>query len=121
MTNRRPWSGDPRPIWNVWDKFGIQGSEMIGFWVPTSPVKTNNPEILATVYRKDHKTLLSIASWAQNPEKVKLSIDWKQLGIDPLKAKLTAWEVKDFQPATVFNPGDEILVQPKKGWLLVIE
>jgi hypothetical protein len=121
MTNRRPWSGDPRPIWNVWDKFGMQGSEMIGFWVPSSPVKTNNPEILATVYRKEHKTLLSIASWAQNPEKVKLTIDWKQLGIDPLKAKLTAWEVKDFQPAAVFNSGDEILVEPKKGWLLVIE
>jgi len=121
MTNRRPWSGDPRPIWNVWDKFGMQGSEMIGFWVPSSPVKTNNPEVLATIYRKEHKTLVSIASWAQNPVKVKLIIDWKRLGIDPSKAKLTAWDVKDFQPAAVFNPDDEILVQPKKGWLLVIE
>ena len=121
MTNRRPWSGDPRPIWNVWDKFGMQGSEMIGYWVPTSPVKTNNPEVLATIYRKEHKTLVAIASWAKNDEKVKLNINWEKLGIDPLKAKLTAWEVKDFQPAAVFNPQDVILVQPGKGWLLVIE
>jgi len=121
MTNRRPWSGDPRPIWKVWDKFGIQGSEMIGYWVPTSPVKTNNPSVLVTVYRKEHKTLLAIASWAKNPEKIKLTIDWKKLGIDSSKAKLTAWEVKDFQSASVFNPDEEIPVQPGKGWLLVVE
>ncbi|NWJ51612.1 MAG: hypothetical protein HXX14_12170 [Bacteroidetes bacterium] len=121
MTNRRPWSGDPRPIWNVWDKFGMQGSEMIGYWVPNSPVKTNNAEVLATVYRKEHKTLVAIASWAKNAEKVKLIIDWKKLGIDSLKAKLTAWEVKDFQPAAMFNPDDEILIQPGKGWLLIVE
>lgn len=121
MTNRRPLSGDPRPIWKVWDKFGMQGSEMIGYWVPTSPVKTNNPEVLATIYRKEHKALVAIASWAKNAEKVKLSIDWGKLGIDPLKAKFTAWEVKDFQQAAVFSPKDEILVQPGKGWLLVIE
>lgn len=121
MTNRRPWSGDPRPIWNVWDKFGMQGSEMIGYWVPDSPVKTSNVEVLATVYRKETKTLVAIASWAKNAEKVKLVIDWKKLGIDPLKAKFTAREVKDFQHAAVFSPDDEIMVQPGKGWLLVIE
>jgi hypothetical protein len=121
MTNRRPWSGDPRPLWNVWDKFGMQDSEMIGYWVSTSPVKTTNPEVLSTIYKKEHKTLVAIASWAKNPEKVKLVIDWKKLGIDPQKAKLTAWDIKDFQKAATFSPDDEILVQPGKGWLLVIE
>ncbi|MDP4291394.1 MAG: DUF6067 family protein, partial [Bacteroidota bacterium] len=121
MTNRRPWSGDPRPIWNVWDKFGMQGSEMIGYWVSSSPVKTNNPAVLVTIYKKEHKVLVAIASWAQNAEKIRLNIDWKKLGLDPSTTKLTAWEIKDFQPATTLNPDDEIPVQPGKGWLFVME
>jgi hypothetical protein len=34
MTNRMPWSdnADPRPIWKIWNQFGIKGSEMIGYW-----------------------------------------------------------------------------------------
>lgn len=121
MTNRRPWSGDPRPIWKVWDRFGIQGSQMIGYWVPSSPVKTNSPDVLATIYKKEHKTLVAIASWAKEAKNVKLLIDWTKLGIDPSQAKLTAWDVQNFQKATVFGPNDEITVQPGKGWLLVIE
>ncbi|MDB5091250.1 MAG: hypothetical protein JWR09_5244, partial [Mucilaginibacter sp.] len=66
MTNRMPWSdnADPRPIWKVWDDFGMQGTKMIGYWVENNPVKTNNPEVLATIYKKDHSALVSIASWA---------------------------------------------------------
>ena len=35
MTNRMPWSetADPRPIWKVWDEFGMEGARMIGWWV----------------------------------------------------------------------------------------
>ncbi|MDQ2753219.1 MAG: DUF6067 family protein, partial [Bacteroidota bacterium] len=53
MTNRMPWSdnADPRPIWKVWDKFGMQGTKMIGYWSDNCPVKTNNDKVLATVYK----------------------------------------------------------------------
>jgi hypothetical protein len=37
------------------------------------------------------------------------------------KAVLTAPEVKDFQPAARFSPGDAIAVPKGRGWLLVIE
>ena len=50
MTNRMPWSdnADPRPIWKVWDDFGMQGTKMFGYWSPNCPVKTDNPDVLAT-------------------------------------------------------------------------
>src|SRR5690606_29785670 len=84
MTNRYPWTaGDPRPIWKVWDDFGIKGSEMIGYWVPDCPVKTDNPDVLATVYKKKGKVLVSVASWASAETNIHLKINWKALGIDP--------------------------------------
>ncbi|HEU0124821.1 MAG TPA: glycoside hydrolase domain-containing protein, partial [Flavobacterium sp.] len=123
MTNRLPWSdgADPRQIWKLWDSFGIKGSEMIGYWSENCPVKTNNDKVLATVYKKNGKTLISIASWADADTKVKLTIDWKKLGINPSKATITAPEVLKFQPAQTFNANDEIPVSKGKGWLLIVK
>lgn len=123
MTNRMPWSdnADPRPIWHVWDEFGIKGSRMIGYWVSHNPVKTNNSDVLATIYVKGKKAMISIASWAPENTKIKLNIDWKALGIDPSKATLTAPEIKNFQPESKFSVNDEIPVQKGKGWLLILK
>jgi len=123
MTNRMPWSdnADPRPIWKAWDAFGMQGSKMIGYWVDDNPVKTDNPKILATVYKKQGKAMIAIASWADSDTRIKLFIDWKALGIDPAKARLTASAIKNFQPAQSFDVNGEIPVQKGKGWLLVLQ
>ena len=122
MTNRMPWSdnADPRPIWKVWDDFGMQGTKMIGYWVENNPVKTNNPDVLATIYKKPGKVLVSIASWATDDVNVKLTINWKALGIDPAKATITAPAVNNFQQAASFKDGDEIKVEKGKGWLIII-
>jgi hypothetical protein len=119
MTSRLPWAGDPRPLWKAWDEFGIRDAEMIGFWVERSPVKTDRKDVLATAYVKKGQALISIASWAKDPVAVRLGIDWRRLGIDPAKAKLTAPAIESFQDAAVFKPGDAISVMPGKGWLLV--
>lgn len=123
MTNRMPWTenADPRPIWKVWDEFGIKGSKMIGYWVSHNPVKTNNKDVLATIYVKDKKVMIAIASWAADDTTVKLNIDWKALGIDPAKATLTAPEITNFQPAKTFGVNDEIQVTKGKGWLLILK
>jgi hypothetical protein len=123
MTNRMPWSdnADPRPIWKAWDDFGMQGTKMIGYWVASDPVKTNNSNIPATVYKKNGKAMIAIASWAAEDTNIKLNIDWKALGIDPAKARITAPGIRNFQPAKTFGLNDEIPVQKGKGWLLVLE
>jgi hypothetical protein len=123
MTNRMPWSdnADPRPIWKAWDDFGMQGTKMIGYWVDNNPVKTSDSKVLATVYKKDNKAMISIASWAADDTKVKLIIDWKALGIDPAKSTITAAEITNFQPAAKFAINDEIQVAKGKGWLLIVQ
>lgn len=122
MTSRLLWddSRDPRPIWKVWDGFGMQGAKMIGYWVKENPVKTDNPNVLATIYKKNKKVLVALASWASSSADVHLNIDWQKLGIDPSKAKIIAQDMHDFQPAKTFGINDAITVEPKKGWLLEI-
>jgi len=115
-------NGDPRHLWQLWDAFGIEKADMIGWWVHDTPVKTGNPDVLATSYmRKGDKTLVSIASWAPATTQVKLTINWKALGLNPAHARLVAPAVEGFQPAATFKPGDAIPVEPGKGWLLELE
>ena len=121
MTNRMPWSGDPSPIWKAWDDFGMPESRMIGWWSPSAPVKTDNDDVLATTYLREGKALVSVASWAPDIANVKLTIDWKALGIDPARARLRAPAIKDFQDVAIFAPTDAIPIPPGRGRLLIIE
>ncbi|MES1250264.1 MAG: glycoside hydrolase domain-containing protein, partial [Chitinophaga rupis] len=123
MTNRMPWTenSDPRPIWKIWDEFGMQGTKMIGYWSPSCPVKTDQDKVLATVYEKKGAMLVSLASWAEKDTTVRLQIDWEKTGIDPTRATIEAPEMKNFQPHQTFRPGDPIPVPKGKGWLLVIQ
>ena len=126
MTSRLPWAGDPRPLWKVWDEFGIDTAEMAGWWVETNPVKPGNAEVLATSYVKRNEeagnsVLVALASWAKDPVEVRLAIDWKKLGLDPKRAVLSAPAIDKFQEAAEFKPGGAIRVEPGKGWLLVLK
>ncbi|MFA5815202.1 MAG: glycoside hydrolase domain-containing protein [Bacteroidales bacterium] len=120
MTSRAPWSGNPTNIWKLEDEFGIQKSEMIGYWVPDCPVKTGRPDILATVYKAPGKTMIAIASWAAGPARVSLDINWKALGIDPAKARFTLPAVKGFQEAGQLKVGDSFVVPMGKGLAIIV-
>jgi len=126
MTARLPWAGDPRPLWKVWDEFGISESEMIGWWVDGNPVRTGDRDVLATAYvrRGDKKgrpaALIALASWAKDAVDVRPMIDWKKLEIDPRTAVLTSPAIDKFQDAAEFKPGDPIRVEPGRGWLLIL-
>jgi hypothetical protein len=118
MTNRLPWSGDPRPIWKEWDSFGIQDTKMIGWWVPNPPVTTDRTDVLVTSYAGNGKTLLAVASWAPDTVNVKLQVDWKALGLDSARATIVAPAIDSFQVARTFRPGESIPVAAARGWLL---
>jgi hypothetical protein len=121
MRVRWPWSGDPRNIWKAEDAFGIADAEFLGWWDAACPVQTGNTAIKASVFKRQGRAAIALASWAPQATQVKLAIDWKGLGLDPLKERLTAAEIPGFQPAAVFRPGDEIPAAPGKGWLLIVE
>ena len=120
MTSRLPWAGDPRPIWKVWDDFGIQNSRMIGYWAETCPVRTDHDDVLATAYVQKGKTLIALASWADSDVSVRLAIDWKALGLDLKCAVFEAPAVQNFQEARRFHMGENIPITMGKGWLLLV-
>ena len=120
MTARLPWSGNPAPMWEFWDGFGMDDAKMIGYWSTACPVKTDHDEILVTTYVKKDKILIALASWAAEHTACRLTIDWKALGLDPANARLYAPEIAEFQESARFGPDDPIPVESGKGWLLVL-
>lgn len=122
MTNRLPWSGnnDPRPIWKLWDDFGMKGTKMIGYWSENCPVRANKADVLTTVYKKPKAALIAIASWSDEDEKIKLQIDWHQLGIDPAKAIFTCPEIAGLQESAVIDGQSELSISKRKGLVVVV-
>ena len=121
MTGRLPWAGDPRPLWKVWDEFGITGSRMVGYWVETRPVKADRDDVLVTTYQKDGKALVALASWAKGPASATLTFDWRALGLDPANVRIQAPAIESFQEARTFKAGEAIPIEPGKGWLLIVQ
>lgn len=99
---------------------------MVGWWEPESPVQqiSERQDIKATCYiNKGRKTLVAVASWA--PENVTISlnkIDWATLGLRAGAVKtVEADAIAGFQPARMWQIDEPIQIEPKKGWLLVLE
>lgn len=111
----------PRPVWNLWKTFGITDAKMIGYWDKESPVKTSHANVKATVYVKGKQTLIAIGNFDDKDQNIKLSFDWKTLGLTPGNTILDAPEIKDFQQAVTFGVNDTIPVKSKQGWLLILQ
>jgi hypothetical protein len=104
MTTRYACTTVSTPIWRLWDTFGIEQAEMIGWWdgddAPVT-VTTVNPvaaahaaadsdaargaardDVRVTSYvRHGNATLLVVASWATVNTTVSLHVDWVALGL----------------------------------------
>ena len=69
MTGRLGWQGDPRAVWKLWDDFGVQDSEFIGWWAGDEcPVRCADPMVKATVWKKNDATLVAVANFCQRGE-----------------------------------------------------
>ena len=126
MTVRQPWvtegvSCDPRYIWQLWDDFGIMDAKMIGFWEEKPAVTSSDKEVKVTAYVNEGKNLLSLGNYSGDKKQVKLTIDWKQLGLNPSSVRMVAPAITDFQEAREFTPDESIPVDPKRGWLIIIK
>ncbi|MFH0760371.1 MAG: glycoside hydrolase domain-containing protein [Bacteroidota bacterium] len=125
MTVRHPWTTegvlcDPRPVWKIWDEFKIEESRMTGFWEDDCPVKTDKPDVKATVYSQQGKSLISIGNFGDQNQNINLIINWKALGLNPDKCRMYAPAVENFQPARELQTGEEIPVEARKGWLIFL-
>jgi hypothetical protein len=124
-TTRHSWSPDtihsPVPVWKLQQSFGIEDAQMMGYWEPDCPVKTNHPGVKATVYVRPGKTLIAIGNFDAEDHPVRLSFDWDRLGINPSEAVLRAPAVENFQSGQTFPVNASIPVKSKEGWLLILE
>ena len=114
-------AGNPSAIWKAWGDFGIEDSRMIGYWDEHPAVTTDSPDVKATAFVRDGRTLLALGNFANEPRSVRLSIDWKRLGLDPAKAKIEARPIQDFQEGRTFAAGEAIPMPAKRGWMLWIQ
>jgi Tfp pilus assembly protein PilF len=121
MTARLPWSGDPGPLWRVWDEFGIQESRMQGWWSGQDPVSTGDSAVLATTWIRPGAAMVALGSWHDEDVAVRLTIDWRALGLDPARTRLRAPAITGFQDAGTWAADAAIPVPGKKGLLLLLE
>jgi hypothetical protein len=121
MTARLPWSGDPAPLWQVWDGFGIRQSRMRGWWEARPPVTTGDTLVLATTWTRPGRAMIALGSWDGADRAVRLAIDWKALGLDPARVRLRAPAIEQFQDARSWRVSDPITVPGGKGLLLLVE
>ena len=131
-----PYNMPFESIWNVWDSFGITESETLGWWDKKAPVnvcykengkkvrfdkKTYEPILATSFVKKGDKTLIVIASWQGEDRVVSLDIDWKALGLDKKKAKLTAPKIIQLQDKQENVDPDNIKIEANKGLILWLE
>ena len=95
MLPRLPWSGNPVPLWKLWDDFGMKDARIRGYWDNRCPVKTGNENVLATAYVKDDRALVILANWTDSPQTAHISMDEELLGFKPSFCLLP--EVRDVQ------------------------
>jgi hypothetical protein len=99
MTARLYGDVDPRPVWQMMDEFGIEDSQMLGYWLDNSPVTTDHPRVRATTYVGPDRLLIALASWSERNETVSLTVDSEYVaGLGDLTAR--APEVEGLQAAT---------------------
>ena len=65
----------------------------LGYWNAKCPVKTNAPDVFASVYLNEGKALVCLASWARETRSVTLAVDWEALGMTPDKVAISLPDV----------------------------
>ena len=122
MTNRHPQPKEKEPtdIWKLWDDFRIADAAMFGYWNPQCPVRTDNADVLATVYKAPDRALLSIGSWCPQDTEVNLLVDWKALGLDKSNVAAFTPEIRNFQSHRQIDLDQPIFVEKEKGLLIIL-
>lgn len=122
MTPRCNWpeGGSPLPVWQLWEKFGMNGAVVRGWWDESCPVNLSRSDCKATAYVQDNRMLIAIASWAEQPVDVSVNIrlpkDW-----DADNVRYTLPFIAEFQEEQPFQPGDPLHLEPAKGKILIVE
>ncbi|MGL6174672.1 MAG: glycoside hydrolase domain-containing protein, partial [Cellulosilyticaceae bacterium] len=121
MTNRTGWGNkSAKPIYKLWDQFGIETAKMYGYWSKECPIKTDCEEVLATAYVKENETMIVLASWAKEEKLVSIIIDWEKIGLKKEAVNRVLPCIEYIQETGVVLDLDRVKVQPKKGIFIIL-
>lgn len=120
MAPRLPWSGNPVPVWKLWDAVGMKDAVMYGWWDPATPATTDNANVRVTAYKlPGGKALLAVANWTNEPQTATLSLDAAELGFTPSRTTLP--EVETLQTAADIELSQPVTVEGGKGMFILVE
>lgn len=118
--NRYGWGTKTAPhMYKLWDDFGIQNSEMYGYWHSKSPIKTDIEKVVATCYVKSDKVLVSIFNFADSKASFKLTVENELLGYR-VKNSAIKPNIKQIQGKGSVDI-NRIKLAGKKGIILILE
>ena len=120
MLPRLPWSGNPVPMWQTLDAFGIDQAKMYGYWDSRNPVSSDNALIPVTTYLRDDAAMLAIANWNNDStQRCQIRIDTRKLGFRPTQIYLP--EIDELQPAGTIDLNNEIEIPACSGHIVILK
>lgn len=119
MLPRLPWSGDPTPLWKLWDEFGMKDASTSGYWDPRCPVRTDNADLPATVYTNGKRALVVIANWTDLPQQAKITVDEEALGFRP--TRFTLPEIRNIQWGGTLDNLKQCEIMGRSGLIILLE
>lgn len=120
MPPRLPWSGNPVPVWKLWDAVGMKDAVIHGWWDPATPATSDNTRVLVTTYTlPGGKALLTLANWTDEPQTLNLTLDSQKLGFTPSRTTLP--EVETLQTAADIDLSQPLTIEGTKGMFILVE
>lgn len=115
MTNRVYEESEcsPVPLWKFLAQWGIQDATLLGYWDPDCPIRSGDPEVPVSVYRKGAALLIVAANFADEPRQVRLR------SASPGIQTADCPEIPQYQPACGYTLGSPMELQPGEGRILL--
>lgn len=120
MNNRYGWGvRNAQRIYALWDSFGIEESEMRGYWHSKNPIQTGNEAVRATAYLKRDKALVCLFNFSDEKVVVYPKIDHALLGFEARSARQVTIDKLQKEKSLSLEKG--IKLKAKDGVLLLLE
>jgi hypothetical protein len=122
ITNRAAWTkNSPEYLWKFFDEYRFSEREMIGYWDKKCPVRTDNPNLVASVYKGSEDIVIAIGNWSDEKQTCSLQLDWNSLDIDPKKCSFLVPDINDFQKLAQITSSEPIQIDGGKGIIIIIK
>ena len=121
MTGREGWGGVASPVWSVWDRFRVRGSEFIGWWDPACPVRMDRREVRVSVWKRRGAVLAAVANFSDQTVREPLTVYWNDLGLRREACRLYFPGMEGLQLERVADADAVVTLPPWRGALVWID